>query len=92
MLVFIVISEVQCVFVGGRRLIDGVMLSNEVWDSMRKRGRKGVFIKLDLDEKAYDSVDWDFFMEVMQMMNFGGKKRRKENGLKNVYLQQEFRY
>ena len=37
---------------------------------MEKKGEKGLICKLDI-EKAYDSVNWQFLMRVMQKMGFG---------------------
>ena len=39
---------------------------------MLKRKESGVLCKLDL-ENAYDRINWDFLLSVMQKMGFGEK-------------------
>ena len=47
------ISEEQGGFVGGRQILDGVVIASEAIHSMATSKEKAMFIKLDLD-KAYD--------------------------------------
>ncbi|RVX09762.1 Transposon TX1 uncharacterized 149 kDa protein [Vitis vinifera] len=69
-----VVSSDQNAFVMGRQILDASLIANEVIDSWQKRGKKGLICKLDI-EKAYDSVNWQFLMRVMQKMGFGAKWR-----------------
>ncbi|XP_028065584.1 uncharacterized protein LOC114268593 [Camellia sinensis] len=55
----LIISETQKTFIGGRNIIDGVFIANEVVDGWKKAERQGLIIKLDF-EKAFDSVNWEF--------------------------------
>ncbi|XP_028066337.1 uncharacterized protein LOC114269242 [Camellia sinensis] len=48
-----VISETQSAFLGGRNILDGILIANKVMDGWKKSKKKGVIIKLDF-EKAYD--------------------------------------
>ena len=41
---------------------------------MEKKRKEGLICKLDI-EKAYDSVNWQFLMRVMEKMGFGTKWR-----------------
>ncbi|RVW47682.1 hypothetical protein CK203_095454 [Vitis vinifera] len=46
------------------------LIANEAIDSLLKGDEAGVLCKLDL-EKAYDHINWDFLMSVMQKMGLG---------------------
>ena len=67
-----VVSSAQNAFVEGRQILDATLIANEAIDSMLKGDEAGVLCKLDL-EKAYDHINWDFMMSVMQKMGFGEK-------------------
>lgn len=55
------ISEAQGALVAGRQIPDQVLVANEAIEEYRSR-KRGVLLKLDF-EKAYDHVDWDFWIE-----------------------------
>ena len=67
-----VVSSTKSAFVEGRQILDAALIANEVIDSLLKRKESGVLCKLDL-EKAYDHINWDFLLSVMQKMGFGEK-------------------
>ncbi|RVW53160.1 LINE-1 reverse transcriptase-like [Vitis vinifera] len=67
-----VVSIDQNAFVMGRQILDASLIANEVIDAWQKREEKGLIYKLDI-EKAYDSLNWQFFMKVMRKMGFGSK-------------------
>ena len=56
------VSEAQNAFVEGRQILDATLIANEVVDALLWRKESGVLCKLDI-EKAYDHLDWDFFIE-----------------------------
>ena len=66
------VSDFQHVFVWGRQILNAVLIANEVIDSRLKDNLSGFPCKLDI-EKAYDHVNWNCVIAVMEKMGFGSK-------------------
>ena len=67
-----VVSIAQNAFVEGRQILDAVLITDEAVDAVLKRKEKGLICKLDI-EKAYDHLQWNFLLGVMEKMGFRRK-------------------
>ncbi|GLT52596.1 hypothetical protein SLA2020_259280 [Shorea laevis] len=70
-----IIGESQVAFVGGRQLVDSVLVLNEVVHEVKWRKQESFILKANF-EKVYDSVDWGFLDWMMDSMGFGTKWRK----------------
>lgn len=64
-----VIDRDQSAFLGGRNMMDSVVVANEVIHEAKRRRKSTIVFKVDF-EKAYDSVDWEFLLYMLRRMNF----------------------
>lgn len=67
-----VIGEAQSAFLGGRNILDRVLIANEIVDGWKKTKKRGLLFKIDF-EKAYDSLNWEFLFSMLSSFGFGSK-------------------
>lgn len=63
------VSEHQSAFIKGKGIADGILIANEVVDSILKSSCRGVILKIDF-AKAFDTVSWNFLFNTLKSMNF----------------------
>lgn len=64
------IFKCQTTFIANRKLLDGVLVLNEVVDFARRAKKRCMLIKVYF-EKAYDCVSWNFLKSMLRTMGFG---------------------
>nr|GFA37391.1 RNA-directed DNA polymerase, eukaryota [Tanacetum cinerariifolium] len=64
------VSYTQTAFVVNRQILDGPFILNEVLTWCKRKRKQAMIFKVDF-AKAYDSVRWDYLMEVLQAFGFG---------------------
>jgi hypothetical protein len=66
-----IISPLQTTFVLDRNIQDNTILAHELLHSFKNKKGKGGFIFLKLDmEKAFDKMERDFFLAIMEKLGF----------------------
>nr|GEW51342.1 RNA-directed DNA polymerase, eukaryota [Tanacetum cinerariifolium] len=67
-----IVSEVQSAFVAERQILDDPFILNEVLQWCKSKKKQSFIFKIDF-EKAYDSVRWDYLVDVL--LKFGFENR-----------------
>jgi hypothetical protein len=66
-----IISPLQSAFVPSRNIQDNTILAHELLHSFKHKRGKGGFMFLNMDmEKAFDKMEWDFILAIMQKLGF----------------------
>ncbi|GJT75071.1 RNA-directed DNA polymerase, eukaryota [Tanacetum coccineum] len=66
------VSDTQSAFVAKRNILDGPFILNELLSWCKKSKKQAMFFKVDF-AKAYDSVRWDYLLDVLHAFGFGPK-------------------
>ncbi|XP_071741061.1 uncharacterized protein [Rutidosis leptorrhynchoides] len=66
------VGSEQSAFLKDRYILDGVLIANESIEYLKNQKKRSLVFKVDF-ENAFDSLNWDFLMEVMSSMGFGSK-------------------
>nr|GEZ27851.1 RNA-directed DNA polymerase, eukaryota, reverse transcriptase zinc-binding domain protein [Tanacetum cinerariifolium] len=64
------VSDIQSSFVANKKFLDGPFILNELLAWCKRKKKKAMIFKVDF-AKAYDSVHWDYLLDVLQAFGFG---------------------
>nr|GEU38335.1 RNA-directed DNA polymerase, eukaryota [Tanacetum cinerariifolium] len=64
------VSDIQSAFVANRQILDGPFILNELLACCKRKNKQAMIFKVDF-AKAYDSVRWDYLLDVLQAFGFG---------------------
>lgn len=65
-----IISGAQSAFIKRRCIQENFMYTQNLVRALHRSKKQGLFLKLDI-AKAFDSVRWDYLMEVLEQIWFG---------------------
>nr|GEU60494.1 RNA-directed DNA polymerase, eukaryota [Tanacetum cinerariifolium] len=65
-----IIFDTRSAFIAERQILDGPFILNEVLHWCKRKNKKAMFFKVDF-AKAYDSVRWDYLIDVLEAFGFG---------------------
>ncbi|GJZ69240.1 reverse transcriptase domain-containing protein [Tanacetum coccineum] len=65
----------QSTFTKGSQILDGCLIANEIVHMAKLEDQRMFLFKVDFG-KAFDSVNWNFLLDIMRKMGFGLKWRK----------------
>jgi hypothetical protein len=68
------VSRNQSAFIKRRSIHDNFLYTQNLIKALHKANRPSLFLKLDI-AKAFDTVRWDYLLEVLERMGFGPRWR-----------------
>lgn len=68
------VSRTQSAFIKHRSIQDNFMFTQNLVKNLHRAKKATIFLKLDI-KKAFDSVRWDYLIEVLHQMGFGPRWR-----------------
>jgi hypothetical protein len=68
------VSRAQSAFIKSRSIQDNFLYTQNLLRALHRAKQPGLFLKLDI-AKAFDSIRWDFLLEVLHCFGFGARWR-----------------
>lgn len=66
----LMVSRAQSTFIKKRSIQDNFLYTQNLTKALYRAKQPCIFLKLDI-AKAFDTLQWDFLMEVLQLFGFG---------------------
>nr|GEW99831.1 heme peroxidase [Tanacetum cinerariifolium] len=63
-------KDTQSAFVAGRQILDDPFILDEILHWCKRKKKQAMFFKVDF-AKAYDSIRWDYLLDVLKAFGFG---------------------
>jgi len=76
---YAIINESQSTFLKNKGMLDSVLVANEVVEDLRRYMKSGLCMKVDY-EKAYDSVRWNFLLDMLHRLGFHDRRIKWTRG------------
>jgi hypothetical protein len=70
----VLVSRAQSAFIKRRCIQDNFLYTQNIIRALHRNKQPGLFLKLDIS-KAFDSVRWDYLLEVLEAFGFGSRWR-----------------
>jgi hypothetical protein len=70
----VLVSRAQSAFIKRRCIHDNFLYTQNIIRALHRNKQPGLFLKLDIS-KAFDSVRWDYLLEVLEAFGFGSRWR-----------------
>nr|GEX98872.1 RNA-directed DNA polymerase, eukaryota [Tanacetum cinerariifolium] len=67
-----IVNDVQSAFIANRQILDGPFILDELIHCCKAKKKETMIFKVNF-EKAFDSVRWDFFEDVLKNFGFGSR-------------------
>lgn len=68
----LLVDEDQTAFLKGRCILDNIATAEELIFGMHRSNLEGHILKVDF-AKAFDTVDWEFLLELLEARGFGNR-------------------
>nr|GEW95390.1 RNA-directed DNA polymerase, eukaryota [Tanacetum cinerariifolium] len=62
------VSNTQSAFISGRQILDGPFILDEILNWCKRKKKQALFFKVDF-AKAYDSIRWDYLLDVLKHLD-----------------------
>nr|GEZ76046.1 RNA-directed DNA polymerase, eukaryota [Tanacetum cinerariifolium] len=77
------VFDIQSAFVANGQILDGPFILNELLAWCKRKKKQAMIFKVNF-AKAYDSIRWDYLLDVLQAFGFGPNWEWSDSNLDNI--------